>query len=429
MNTVYLLLLLLPRLAQSAPNSPLSLSPQNPPETAPPAQPANEVPFLLSASDSSPPSSSASSVSNAQTPLVMAYYPDWAASTFSPEDVDFDRFDWIDFAFALPTKDGDLTWDDPDGAPTLLSRLVTAAHCKKKKVKLSIGGWTGSQHFSTVVGTDQSRETFVQNIWRVYSKYFLDGIDIDWEYPGHQGAGNNEVSKHDSDHFLSFLQLLRVTLPPSAVITAATLPTTFYGSDGQPMSDVSAFAEVLDWILLMNYDVWGSSNNPGPNAPMSDACMNSSQPDGNAVAAYNAWTSAGLNPLQLVLGVPSYGYVSTSTATRLRTRSQNVRLTADGDQIQFRDLCDQGALARGDGNRFNGAGGFTRYWDECSSTPYLRSPSAHQVVTYDDPQSLGMKAAFVREMGMRGVNIFDVHGDTDCWDLTDSLRRGLGIIQ
>ncbi|KAJ7682670.1 glycoside hydrolase [Mycena polygramma] len=362
----------------------------------------------------------------------MAYYPDWAGSTFSPEDVDFDRFDWIDFAFALPTEDGNLTWDDPDGAPNLLSRLATAAHFKDKKVKLSIGGWTGSQHFSSVVGTDQSRETFVQNIYAVYKEYALDGIDIDWEYPGHQGEGDNEVSKYDSDHFLSFLQLLRATLPPSAVITAATLPTTFYGSDGQPMADVSAFAEIIDWVLLMNYDVWGSSANPGPNAPMSDACKNSSQPDGNAVAAFYAWTSAGFNASQLVLGVPSYGYVSTSTATRLRTRrprSQNVRLTADGDQIQFRDLCDQGALARGAGNTFDGAGGFTRYWDECSSTPYLRSPSTRQVVTYDDPQSLGMKATFVREVGMLGVNMFDVHGDTDSWDLTDSLRRGLGIIE
>jgi hypothetical protein len=75
----------------------------------------------------------------------MAYYPDWADSDFPPEKIDFDRFDWIDFAFALPDSNFNLTWDDPIGAPSLLSRLVTAAHSKNKYVKLSVGGWTGSK--------------------------------------------------------------------------------------------------------------------------------------------------------------------------------------------------------------------------------------------------------------------------------------------
>ncbi|KAJ7129540.1 glycoside hydrolase, partial [Mycena epipterygia] len=359
----------------------------------------------------------------------MAYYPDWAGPSFPPEKVDFDRFDWIDFAFALPAKDFSLTWDDP-GAPKLLARLATAAHSKGKKVKLSVGGWTGSQHFSSAVSTGQTRQNFVKNILATYNQFHLDGIDIDWEYPGHQGEGDNEVNSNDSANFLLFLQLLRRTLPPSAAITAATLTTPFYGSDGEPMGNVSAFATVLNWTLLMNYDVWGSSANPGPNAPLYDGCYNSSQPDGNAAAGYKAWTKAGFPASKLVLGVPSYGYLSTSNATRLRTRrtsSQTVRLTGDGDQIQFRDVVMQGALVRSSvrdnfGPILNGGGGFTRYWDKCSSTPYLRSPSAGQMVTYDDVSSIGMKAAFAKRVGMLGVNMFDVHGDTDAWDLTDSIR-------
>jgi chitinase len=391
----------------------------------------------------------------------MAYYPDWAASSFPPEKVDFDRFDWIDFAFALPTKDFNLTWDDPDVAPTLLAKLVDAAHLKEKKVKLSLGGWTGSQsvqdfdvtpetthnpfrHFSSAVSTNQSRGIFVDNIRNIYNQFDLDGIDIDWEYPGHQGEGDNEVCEYDSANFLSFLQLLRTELPPSAAITAAVLTMPFYGSDGEPMRNVSQFANVLDWILLMNYDVWGgsyfaissqqllthvlASANPGPNAPLSDACNNSSQPEANAVAAVNAWTGAGFPASKLVLGVPSYGYVSASSATRLRTRrtrDRSVHLNCDGDQIQFRSLEEQGALVRGPDGAFSGGGGFTRCWDECSSTPFLRSPSTGQVVTYDDPQSLGMKAAFAKRVGMLGVNMFDVHGDTDRWDMIDSVRREL----
>lgn len=79
------------------------------------------------------------------TILVMGYYPDWAYPAFSPENIDFRRYDWIDFAFALPDADFALVWDDMDSGPKLLERLVTAAHAGGSKVKLSIGGWTGSQ--------------------------------------------------------------------------------------------------------------------------------------------------------------------------------------------------------------------------------------------------------------------------------------------
>jgi len=77
---------------------------------------------------------------------------------------------------------------------------------------------------------------------------------------------------------------------------------------------------------------------------------------------------------------------------------------------------------------FEGAGGFTRHWDACSSTPFLRSEFAQQIITFDDPQSLGLKATWAKEAGILGVNIFDIHGDTDDWDLVNSLRNGLGIV-
>lgn len=78
-------------------------------------------------------------------PLLMGYYPDWAGDDFPPEKIDFSRFDWIDFAFAIPDESFALTWDDPVDAPDLLRRLVSLAHAQGKKIKLSVGGWTGSK--------------------------------------------------------------------------------------------------------------------------------------------------------------------------------------------------------------------------------------------------------------------------------------------
>lgn len=182
---------------------------------------------------------------------------------------------------------------------------------------------------------------------------------------------------------------------------------------------------------------------------MRDNCGNSTQPNANAVAAVKAWTEARFPAEKLVLGLPSYGYISTSTASRLRTRSKvkqkKVKSHSAGlrkiiseeggtvGQVQFKDLVHQGALSRSEMNSnttvtFLAGGGFERRWDPCSETPFLRSTSTRQVIAYDDLESLGLKVDFAREVGLLGVNLFDVHGDTDNWDLTDCIRRGLDLI-
>ncbi|KAM5540432.1 hypothetical protein V8D89_005890 [Ganoderma adspersum] len=440
-----------------------------------PSHNPSATPNSSPSSSPTPASTSTLTSASAQGPLVMAYYPDWVGSSYPPENMDFSRFDWIDFAFAIPDQNMALNWDGSDDAPNLLMRVVSRAHASGKRVKLSVGGWTGSKYFSSAVTTPENRAVFANNLLALYRQYNLDGIDLDWEYPGQEGEKGNGVSPSDSANFLEFFRLLRATLPPEAKITAATQTVPFANTDGNPMRDLSDFAKVLDWVLLMNYDTWGSSSEPGPNAPLSDACGNSSQPNANALAALRAWTAAGFAPSQLVLGVPSYGYLSRSSATHLQTRAlrsaprildpdsgpgsgsglfalQGTRTRArrgglldveltelvdslspdyrsnmvvnedggtDNGQVQFRELPRR---------FFAGGNGFVREWDRCSSTPFLRSQEMRQIVTYDDPASLEMKAQLVRQVGMLGVNMFDIHGDTDEWDLTDALRRGLGLL-
>ena len=129
-----------------------------------------------------------------------------------------------------------------------------------------------------------------------------------WEYPNHQGIGCNVISSSDSSNFLSFLQELRQDPVGSTLILSSAVGLTPYaGSDGTPMTDVSAFAEYLDWIgnllasfwgpsliivaAIMAYDVWGSwSTAVGPNAPLDDSCAPAQA--GSAESAVNAWTAA-----------------------------------------------------------------------------------------------------------------------------------------
>lgn len=91
----------------------------------------------------------------------------------------------------------------------------------------------------------------------------------------------------------------------------------------------------------MNYDVWGgelnfrmpplrawkltklllsslaASSTPGPNAPLEDACSGSLQPTANMLSAIETWEKAGMPASKILMGIPAYGYVSSSSATSL----------------------------------------------------------------------------------------------------------------
>ena len=115
---------------------------------------------------------------------------------------------------------------------------------------------------------------------------------------------------NDTQNFLSFLQELRANpVGAKLILSAATAITPFLDASGSPSTNVSGFAEVLDYITIMNYDVWGSwSSTVGPNAPLNDTCAPPADQVGSAVSAVMAWTAAGMPVNQIVLGVPSYGH-------------------------------------------------------------------------------------------------------------------------
>jgi chitinase len=118
------------------------------------------------------------------------------------------------------------------------------------------------------------------------------GIDIDWEYPNSPGAGN-PYSAADSANLLALMKALRTSLGTSAIIAAAVSHLPWLGSNGKPLTNVKDYAAVMTYINIMNYDVWGASGTPGPNAPMGNLCGTSKQPQASAQAAVSQWKAAG----------------------------------------------------------------------------------------------------------------------------------------
>ncbi|KAK4056512.1 hypothetical protein OIO90_002359 [Microbotryomycetes sp. JL221] len=259
--------------------------------------------------------SGSSCVAQSNSMISGGYYADWTYEDLPVDKIDYDRYDLINFSFAVPTSTYDVEfigWNSDQ----LLRQLVSNAHARNTKVLIAIGGWSSSQYFSDAV-LSQNRATFVRNIVTMVNKYGVDGVDIDWEYPNSNSNPGNTYRSSDTANFLLFLQALRQALGSKMHISSCATQRAFIGADGSPLADVKGFAKVLDAVLVMNYDVWGASAYPGPNAPLKNACPNSMQPGANMQSSIDAWENAGMPASKILMGVPSYGYVSASSATSL----------------------------------------------------------------------------------------------------------------
>ncbi|KAJ7198588.1 glycoside hydrolase family 18 protein [Mycena pura] len=401
----------------------------------------------------------------ATTFIAAAYYPDWSADAFPPESLDYSKFDILNFAFAVPNSSSTLTWDS--GSQAILQRLVTSAKNSGKgtKIVLSVGGWGGSTYFHQACSSAANRSTFVSALSSAVTTYKLDGIDIDWEYPNNVGAGN-PFGSADAANLLSLLTSLRTALGTSKIISAAVTDLPWIGSDGNPISDMSAYAAQMTYANLMNYDIFGDwSPEPGPNAPLGNLCGTSSQPQYSAEAAFAQWTAAKFPANKLLLGLPLYGYVLDSTkmvltgsfvdpanvfstaAAEQPIRGANKRPThvaaapaADkvgtaaaqtnlqswwGQQIPFGSLVSSGALVKQSDGTYGQGGGFTEGWDNCSDTPFLFNTSQSTVVSYDDTFSLADKASFAKSKGMAGCFTWSLDQD-DGTTLQNAIRAALG---
>ncbi|KAJ6593462.1 glycoside hydrolase superfamily [Mycena capillaripes] len=246
--------------------------------------------------------------------VAAAYYPDWSADSFSPEHLDYSKFDIL-FSPGHPAE------------PCL--------QCQEQrqgtKIVLSAGGWGGSTFFHQAAGSADNRATFVSALSSAVSTF-------GWmEYPNAPGAGN-PFRPEDAGNLLLLLISLRAALGKSKIISAAVTDLPWIGSNGSPLTDISAYATQMTYANFVSGssqvlgDVklayWSDAVSPVPAAsPTNFINHDNTSPvpmhlgviyaaplfNRNTEAAFSQWTPAS----KLLLGLPLYGYVLNSTNTGL----------------------------------------------------------------------------------------------------------------
>ncbi|MGH9590949.1 MAG: glycoside hydrolase family 18 protein, partial [Terracidiphilus sp.] len=145
-------------------------------------------------------------------PVIAGYvFPDGAS--LQSGQIDAQAITRINYAFAN-IENGDVVLGHPQDEANLKLLAALRQRNPALQILLSVGGWSWSTHFSDAALTDRSRKVFIESAVSLIQRYQLDGLDVDWEYPGQPGAGNVH-RREDTQNFTLLIQELRERLDGS----------------------------------------------------------------------------------------------------------------------------------------------------------------------------------------------------------------------
>ncbi|GFG26431.1 killer toxin subunits alpha/beta [Aspergillus udagawae] len=242
--------------------------------------------------------------------IQVAYFEAWnykrKCLTMDVGQIDTDKYTHIHFAFADVTKDFNV---DISAVKEQFDLFKGMSGVKKI---ISFGGWD----FSTMPGTfnilreavkPANRDIFQRNLIAFVNEHNLDGIDLDWEYPGAPDipdipAGDPEAGM-DYYHMLSNV---KKALGGFKTVSFAA-PASYHYLKSFPMEQMGIH---LDYIIYMTYDLhgqWDYDNKwTSPGCP-SGNCLRSHVNETETKDALSMITKAGVPSRKVVVGVASYG--------------------------------------------------------------------------------------------------------------------------
>jgi chitinase len=347
--------------------------------------------------------------------IITAYvFPQNQVMTSS--EIAADKLTRINFAFANIDQ-GRIVLGEPSDA----ANLAMMVGLKKKNpgltILVSVGGWLWSGRFSDAVLTPASRAKFIDSVADFVTRYNLDGLDVDWEFPALPGAAGNVFRPEDTQNYTLVLKELRARfnkmqnkLHRHLYLTIAAGSTPEFIAHTQ-MDKVQKY---VDTVNLMAYDFYEPGNDKitGNHAPLYvDPADPKRVSSDKSVKEFEA---AGVPANKIVLGVPFYGHVWGHVGPT------NHGLFQPGDPVPDA-YSTYGKLTQDIINQ-----GFTRYWDAKASVPYLYNPQSQIFISYEDPESLAQKSKYVIDHHLAGMMFWEYESDPS-GKLLDAVDKGLGM--
>nr|AHW42588.1 chitinase [uncultured bacterium] len=291
------------------------------------------------------------------------------------------------------------------------------------KILPSVGGWTLSDPFY-FLGDKSKRDTFVASVKEFLQTWkFFDGVDIDWEYPGGQGANPKLGSPSDGATYVTLMKELRAMLDELESQTGRKYElTSAVGAGYDKIEDVDyrAAQQYMSHIFMMTYDYNGAWSNTelGHQTNLYAASWdpNTKYTTDKAV---NLMLAQGVDPGKLVVGAAMYGrgwtgvsgYQGNNPFTGKATGK--VKGTWEDGVVDYRDIVN---------NRMGS--GWEKSYDEVAEAPYLFKASTGDLITYDNDRSVKAKGQYVLANKLGGLFSWEI--DADNGDILNAMHEGLG---
>lgn len=282
-------------------------------------------------------------------------------------------------------------------------------------ILVSVGGWLWSGNFSDMALTKKSRARFIESAIGFIKQYDLDGLDIDWEYPGLPGTGH-AFRAEDKQSFTALLSELRVAFNRESKQLGRKLYITIAAGaspDFLANTEMNKVARIVDMVNLMSYDYYvpGAGPTTGHNAAL---FTNPQDPEKtSADASVHAFQQAGVPARKLTLGVPLYGHAWAEVPDANHGLYQSGK-AAPNAWTPF-SLVESAMLNHG----------FTRNWDAIARVPTLYNSETHTFVSYEDEQSIAGKCQYVRTHGLAGIMVWDLEDDDASGTLMKAINADL----
>lgn len=294
-------------------------------------------------------------------PIVMEYV------LGNPQNVDAQLLDAVIYAFVEINPDGTLNVP----APTYLRQLVQLKLEKPQlQVIAAIGGW-GTEGFSDAASTPTSRYNFAREAQKLVRDYGLDGIDIDWEYPGSSASGIKSTPQ-DRENFTLLITALRDVLGNDAWLSVAGTGENTYIRNSV---EIDKIAPLITHFNLMSYDF--TAGETGENGRKHQANLYPSDlslPGYSVDEMVNNLINAGMPPEKILLGIPFYGRLG-ATLTKSYDDLRKDYINKNGYEVRF---------------------------DRQAQVPYLVK-NGQFAMSYDNALSIFLKGQYVLKNCLGGI--------------------------
>ncbi|MGL5092981.1 MAG: glycosyl hydrolase family 18 protein [Aeromonas sobria] len=293
------------------------------------------------------------------------------------------------------------------------------------KILPSVGGWTLSDPFY-FMHDKAKRDVFVASVKEFLQTWkFFDGVDIDYEFPGGDGANPNLGDKtKDGATYVLIMKELRAMLDELEAETGRTYElTSAIGAGYDKIEDVDykAAQQYMDYLFVMSYDYNGGWSNTqlGHQANLYQATNGSANKRYNTNEAVNQLLAQGVDSEKLVVGAAAYGrgwkgvsgYQGNDPFTG--TATGKIKGTWEDGVVDYRQIV----------NNHMGAGWEYNY-DETAEAATLFKPSTGELITYDDDRSVKAKGQYVLANKLGGLFSWEI--DADNGDILNAMHEGLG---